>query len=91
MSNTENTELWETLDKIFTKMELVEIGEDGSNVYRGSKPFISQLDEATKLIQAKLIEARIDEVERIDRNKIMGLTDVMSYRTTRLNQLRKSL
>lgn len=48
------TELDELLDKAFTKLELVEIGENGNNVYRESKPFRSQITEAKQAIQALL-------------------------------------
>lgn len=38
-----------------------------------------------------LLEARKDEVKRISRGRIMGVTDVLSYRTTRLSELQEML
>lgn len=55
-------EIREQLDKIFTKLKFVEIGEDGSNVYQESKPFSSQLNEAVALFQQALTSLKSELV-----------------------------
>lgn len=46
----------EILDKAFTKLQLVEIGKDGNNVYSESKPFLSQITEAKDQIYKAVME-----------------------------------
>lgn len=63
MSNTPKID--ELLDSTFTKLELVEIGEDGNNTYREVKPFKSQIAEAKDQLYQLLMEEVIGEDEKI--------------------------
>lgn len=45
--------------------------------------------ELANLFDEEVQRARIEEVQRIDRDRIMGVGDVMSYRSARLSQLRR--
>lgn len=61
----EALDLYEMLDKVFTKLQLVEVGEDGTNIYSESKPFLSQITEAKAKIEAYVTTRVIDELEKI--------------------------
>lgn len=68
-THTNSEELREQLDKIFTKLKLVNIDEDGNNVYEESQPFNRQLDEAVALFTTHLKQAelhgRMDELSQL--------------------------
>jgi len=53
----------EILDKAFTKLQLVEIGKDGNNVYSESKPFLSQITEAKDQIYKAVMEVIDTDIE----------------------------
>ena len=73
--------LEEKLDKIFTKLELVSVNKNGTNDYRESKPFISQLTEASKLINGLLREARLlGGIEELKRLKLLFELDYSTFK-----------